>query len=94
MLILAALVAFATALFVLAPLLGWGGGSSAFEAAPGSGPAGDLLQRRQELLDAIKDLDMEHEVGKLTPEDHREIRETLTRQAVEVYRQMDRDARS
>jgi hypothetical protein len=37
---------------------------------------------------------MEYEVGKLTRSDYRKSRDELTRQAVEIYRQMDRDGTS
>lgn len=88
MIFLTALVAGAAALFVLAPLLGW-------RTAPAWEPEGpraatdELLVRRQEILASIKDLEMEYAVGKLTREDYEEIRGRLSRQAVEIYRQMD-----
>lgn len=91
MILLAAVVAGGTALFVLSPLLGWGA-SEAFEPAPATtAAAADRLARRQQLLAAIKDLDMEYEVGKLRRDDYEQIREQLSREAIEIYRGMDRD---
>ena len=91
MILLAALVAGGTALFILSPLLGWGA-SEAFEPAPAATAASaDRLARRQEVLAAIKDLDMEFEVGKLGREDYEQVREQLSREAIEIYRDMDRD---
>ena len=91
MLALSATVAGAVALFILGPLLGWGS-APAFETAPaGSDRRRELLERRQETLGALRDLQMEFEVGKLTREDYEQTRERLTRQAVEIYREMDED---
>lgn len=95
MIVLAALVAGCTALFVLSPILGWRT-APAFEdeADIARRAREELLQRRQELLAGIKDLEMEYEVGKLTRDDYERSRDELTRQAVEVYRQMDQDGTS
>jgi hypothetical protein len=94
MVILSGFVVAAAALFVLAPLLGWGA-SAAFDS-PESRKADrreELLRRRQEILAGIKDLDLEYEVGKLTREDHEAARERLSAEAVEIYRHLDEDAR-
>jgi hypothetical protein len=81
----------ATTFWVLAPLLGWAG-----EEAEAPEPAAEeqerLLAVRRELLSSIKDLDMEHQVGKLSPEDYQETRERLTREAVAVLRRIDEEA--
>jgi hypothetical protein len=93
MIILTALVAGASILFVMAPLLGWGA-VPAFET-PAGGAARrreELLQRRQEILSSIKDLELEHAVGKLTREDYEQTREHLSHQAIQVYRELDEDA--
>lgn len=95
MIVLAALVAGCTALFVLSPLLGWRTAPAFEDEADAVRRAREeLLARRQELLAGIKDLEMEYEVGKLTRSDYEASRDELTRQAVEVYRQMDRDGTS
>ena len=92
MVILAGLVAAAAILFVAGPLLGWGG-RPAFEDVPtGREPEREaLLHRRQEVLHSIKDLDMEYALGKLTREDHQHIRDTLTAEALTLYRRLDDD---
>ena len=95
MIILAALAAGCTALFVLSPLLGWRTAPAFEDEADAARRAREeILSRRQELLAGIKDLEMEYEVGKLTRSDYRKSRDELTRQAVEIYRQMDRDGTS
>ena len=93
MMLLTAVVAGAAALFILSPLLGWGV-AEAFEPDAGSRTrAQDLRRRREEALTAIKDLELEFEVGKLTREDYEQTREALSREAIEVYRQMDEHGR-
>jgi hypothetical protein len=92
--LLSALVAATAALYILAPLLGWGS-TPAFETgAAFRGKREELLDRRREILAGIKDLDLEYEVGKLTPEDYEQIRESLSLQAIEIYRELDRHARA
>lgn len=77
-----------TTLWVLAPLLGWTSEEEVLDAA--AEEQEKLLAARRELLASIKDLEMEHQVGKLTREDYEETREKLTREAVEVLRRLDR----
>jgi|SoiMethySBSTD1v2_1073268.scaffolds.fasta_scaffold4053185_2 hypothetical protein len=87
-----AVLAGAVALYVLGPILGWG--SPAPLADTGAREADrrrELLDRRQETLAGLKDLTMEYEVGKLTREDYEQQREKLTREAVEIYRELDKD---
>ncbi len=92
MLVIGVLLAGATTLFILAPLIGWGGPPAFDDGAVAAGREQDILRRRQEILASIKDLEMEYEVGKLTKEDYEQIRERLSEDAIEIYRQMDRDA--
>ena len=93
MILFSVLVAGAAALYILAPFLGWGS-TPAFETGAASrGKREELLDRRREILAGIKDLDLEYEVGKLTREDYEQIREDLSRQAIEIYHEMDRHAR-
>jgi len=88
---LSASVAGAVALFILSPLLGWGAAPAFDAASPGSDRKRELLEQRQETLAALRDLQMEFEVGKLTREDYEQTRERLTLHAVEIYREMDKD---
>ncbi len=90
MIILSAFVAGCAALYVLAPLLGWQS-APAFpdEATLGRSSREELLRERREILAAIKDLEMEYEVGKLTREDYTRTREQMAQQALEIYRKMD-----
>lgn len=94
MIFLSALVVAGATLYILAPLLGWGA-TPAFETGDAArGAQEELLERRRELLAGIKDLDLEFEVGKLTREDYDQIRERLSQQAVEIYRELDRHGRA
>jgi hypothetical protein len=89
---LSAAIAGAVALYVLGPLLSWGGSVSPEDAGSGgSDRRRELMDRRQEALAGLKDLEMEYAVGKLTPEDYQQQREKLTREAVAIYREMDKD---
>jgi len=78
----------ATILWVLAPVFGWGdptGERHDLAAAERD----DLLKERQEKLAAIKDLEMEFRIGKLTKDDFEETRERLAREAVEILKRID-----
>ena len=93
MIFLTALVLGGATLFILAPLLGWGG-SPAFDSDDAaSSPRQELLARRQHILAGIKDVEMEYEVGKLTKPDFEQTRESLTQEAIEVYRKLDSHGR-
>ena len=89
MIILTAVVVGAAILFILAPLLGWGA-ADAFDRSTGDASRrAELAAQRREILASLADLELEFEVGKLTREDFERTRERLTRQAVDIYRQMD-----
>lgn len=94
MLVLTAFVAGVVVLYIIAPLLGWSSLPAFDQQRATDERKDDLLRQRQEILAGIKDLDLEYEVGKLTREDYEKTRQTLTAQAVEIYRQMDRDGKS
>jgi len=91
--LLTAFVAGAAVLYILAPLLGWSSLPAFDEKRSTQERKDDLLRRRQEILAGIKDLELEFEVGKLTREDYERTRQTLTAQALEIYRQMDQDGK-
>ena len=87
-----AVIAGSVALFVLGPLLAWRDDSAKAAAVQEGGDRRrELVDLRQEALSALRDLQMEFEVGKLTREDYEQQREKLTRQTVEIYREMDED---
>ncbi len=87
--VLAAAILGATTLWVLAPLLGWGGAAEEARRDVAAADREDMLARRREILAAIKDLEMEFHVGKLNREDFEETRERLAREAIEVLRKID-----
>jgi len=78
----------AAALWVLSPILGWGDAAGERHDLAAA-EREDLLQHRQERLSAIKDLEMEYRVGKLSKEDFEETRERLAGEAVEVLKALD-----
>ncbi|MCB0122810.1 MAG: zinc ribbon domain-containing protein [Caldilineaceae bacterium] len=52
----------------------------------------DLLARKDAALRAIKDLEFDHQVGKLADEDYQRLRERLNRQAIVLLQQLERFA--
>jgi len=77
----------ATTFFVLAPILGWG--RAAEEDEPALLAREELLEARRQVLASIKDLEMEHRVGKLTAEDFEATRESLSHEAVSILKKLD-----
>ena len=78
----------AAALWVLSPIFGWGDATGERHDLAAA-EREDLLHRRQEKLSAIKDLEMEFRIGKLSKEDFDETRERLAREAVEILKAID-----
>lgn len=83
-------------LFVLALLLLVGSyvARPIFEPTPKSAAGGSpqlsrLQARRERLLDAIQELDTDHELGKVLDEDYREQRRRLAAEGAAVLRQLD-----
>lgn len=56
----------------------------------GSDRLADLIAQRDAVYDAIRDADFDLETGKLTPEDHRVMRERLTAEGVRLLQELDR----
>ncbi|HRW03969.1 MAG TPA: zinc-ribbon domain-containing protein [Caldilineaceae bacterium] len=52
----------------------------------------DLLARKDAALRAIKDLEFDHQVGKIADEDYQRLRERLNRQAIVLLQQLERFA--
>lgn len=59
------------------------------ELTESSGPASELRRKRFRVLRAIKQLDEDHALGKLSDADHDLMRQELVLQAVELNRQLD-----
>ena len=87
----AAAILAATTLWVLAPIFGWGDVATERHDLAAA-EREDLLKSRQEKLAAIKDLEMEFRVGKLTKEDFEATRERLAHEAVEILKKIDAGA--
>ena len=92
-LFLAGLVVSAVAiLVVLAPLRRVYGEEVLAEPRPeeeGSSPRAQLLQRKAQLLEALRDLDFEFATGKLVEADYRPARDQLMAEATEVVKALD-----
>ncbi|MBX6753153.1 hypothetical protein [Thermorudis peleae] len=72
--------------FVLAPLL------RAWErAAPDEATArlADLLAQRDALVQALRDLELDRETGKITEQEYRETRQSYLRDAAQIVRQLE-----
>jgi hypothetical protein len=88
---IAAAILGATTLWVLGPIFGWGDVASERHDLAAA-ERDDLLKSRQEKLAAIKDLEMEYRIGKLTREDFEETRERIASEAVEILKKIDAGA--
>ncbi len=49
----------------------------------------DLLAQRDNLLAAIKDIEFDYEMGKISKEDFEQIREQYRRQAIDLFKRID-----
>lgn len=64
------------------------GSSSRSAGAP---PAKILTERREAVLNALRDLDFDHAVGKVTAEDYGPLRQTLLVEAAEITAKLDEE---
>lgn len=85
-LILLGLLAAAATAWVLQPVFG---SAPAGEAAALDPVALRLVERREQLLVALAELDFERDAGKLSPDEHRSLRERLMVETAEVTRALD-----
>lgn len=56
-----------------------------------STPATSLADQREAILAALRDLDFDHEVGKVTEEDYTSLRQTLLAEAAAVMTQIEQE---
>jgi hypothetical protein len=82
------LIAAGTLAFVVAPLLR-GDAAEAERVAVAMSEAAELQSRREMLLAALKDLEDDHATAKIDDADYGELYARLSRQAVEVMKQLD-----
>ena len=54
-----------------------------------AGPESDLAERRQELVESLRDLEFDYEAGKVTAEDRDRMRAELEGKAVRVLAALD-----
>lgn len=74
--------------FVLRPLVA----PSRRRLAPVPAPLADLLARRSYLVDAIRDVDFDFSMGKVTQAEYESTRGRFMREAAEVLRELDQQA--
>ncbi len=65
------------------------GGADADQAAIVAGEIGDLERRKKSALKALRDLEFEHSIGRLSDEDHRVLREKYRGEAREAMGAID-----
>lgn len=51
----------------------------------------ELREEKKRVLKAIKELDFDHEMGKISDDDHRQVRAGYERRAIEVIRSLEQD---
>jgi hypothetical protein len=49
----------------------------------------NLTYRKEQVLDAIQDLEYDHKMHKITDQDYNQLKEKLTQQAVEIMKRLD-----
>ena len=84
----AALLGLVALVYIVAPLLRGENAPAAREAAAAS-EARDLLSQREMLLASLRDLEDDHATAKVSDEDYENLKQQLTRQAVEVLKRLD-----
>lgn len=85
--VLGLLVVLGALVFVVLPLFQLSG--SPERAVQGAGPHDEWLRRRDEAYAAIKEMEFDYEMGKLSPEDYRLMRSRYEGQAIEALAALD-----
>ena len=79
-------------LFLGYPLLASGSGAAGPASAP---PAWPLIERKEQVYAAIKEIEFDHALGKLRAEDYQGHRQQLESEALDLLQQLDQlDGRS
>jgi hypothetical protein len=78
--------------FVIWPLIGGPLGAQRTVLVDEAGPLTELLQRKEMLLLSIKELEFDHQTGKLSDEDFQRLDQRLRQQAIGLLRQIERVA--
>ncbi len=76
-------------LYVIRPYLQKKAGVAEIGGAEGNGRIVDLRETRDNLLSAIKDIEFDYEMGKLSPEDFSEIKTQYRDKAIEVLKEIE-----
>jgi len=77
------------ALFILQPLLQKGGSKGLLEEYYQETPLHELLSRKDNLYQGIKDLEFDYRSAKLSEEDYQSLRDKLEQEAMEVLEEID-----
>ena len=76
-------------LFVLQPLMNPGKGRK--HGSPSSNHvAGELIERKEAIYAAIKDIEFDYQTGKLSEEDFRQLRQQYKDEAIAVLKKLDK----
>jgi hypothetical protein len=90
--VFALLIAALAVSFVIWPLLGGPLGAKRTVLVDEAGPLTELMQRKDMLLLSIKELEFDHQTGKLSDEDFQRLDQRLRQQAIGLLRQIERIA--
>lgn len=67
----------------------WWAKEGQFDSANPDSPEKSLNERHEQIISALRDLDFDHEVGKVTAEDYNLLRQSLLAEAATVLTQLD-----
>jgi len=87
--VLFVVVAFAVAAFIALPIYTAQSRKGQLSANNINHRAIELQERKQSIYEAIKDIEFDYEMGKLSEEDFHELRQQYKNEAVEVLKQLD-----
>lgn len=75
--------------FVVLPILQARSARHGRDAGKGNHRATDLEERKETIYAAIKDIEFDHEMGKLSDEDFHELRQQYKQEAIALLKEMD-----
>ncbi len=87
------LLAGTVSLFVALPLIQSRSKMAKFGALESNHRAADLVARKESIYAAIKEIEFDHEMGKLSDEDFHALREQYKQEAVNLLKKIDEVAR-
>lgn len=88
-LILFILLTFAMSFFIILPIMQSKGRGGVRFASDSNHRANDLVERKETIYAAIKDIEFDYEMGKLSEEDFKELRQKYKDDAVKLLKKID-----